>query len=277
VSAAAVNHGPSALGGSFRRFVDLTLTLAVVDFKLRFFGSVLGYLWTLLRPLMLFGVLYFIFTRVVDIGAGVKYYPVYLLTSMVLFNFFQETTSNGLTSLIARETMLRKMRFPRLVIPVSVALTSLFNLAASMLAVLVFAFGSGVTPRWSWLQLPVIVLLLAVLSVGLAMLLSALFVRYRDIGPIWDVVLQIMFYASPILYVVALLPDNIERKMLILNPIAALLTQMRHAVLDPSAPTVTQAVGNDAQLLVPFGIIFGLFAVGWLFFKREAPRIAENL
>ena len=276
MSAYAVNQGPSALGGSFRRFVDLTLTLAVVDFKLRFFGSVLGYVWTLLRPLLLFGILYFIFTRVVDIGADVKHYPVYLLTSLVLFNFFQETTSNGLTSLIARETMLRKMRFPRLVIPISVALTSLFNLATSMIAVLVFALASGVNPRWSWLQLPVIVLLLAVLSVGLAMLLSVLYVRFRDIGPIWDVLLQILFYASPILYVITLLPDNVERKLLA-NPLAALFTQMRHAVIDPSAPSLSETMGGNVRMLIPLAITLGVFLTGWLMFKREAPRIAENL
>jgi ABC-2 type transport system permease protein len=225
---------------------------------------------------MLFGVLYFIFTEVVDIGAGVDHYAVYLLTSIVLFNFFQETTSNGLLSLIARETMLRKMRFPRLVIPMSVALTSLFNLGASLLAVLVFALGSGVEPRWSWLQMPVIVLLLAVLAIGLAMLLSALYVRFRDIGPIWDVILQILFYASPILYVITLLPDSVERKMLA-NPIAALLTQMRHAVIDPDAPSLTELVGPNVRLLIPATITVGVFLAGWLFFKREAPRIAENL
>jgi ABC-2 type transport system permease protein len=276
VSGQVARHGPSALGGSLRRFVDLTITLAVVDFKLRFFGSVLGYLWTLLRPLMLFAVLYLVFTEVVHIGNGVKHYPVYLLTSIVLFNFFQETTANGLVSLITRETMLRKMRFPRLVIPISVALTSLFNLATGLLAVLVFAVASGVSPRLSWLELPVIVFLLGVLAVGLAMLLSALYVRYRDIAPIWDVILQILFYASPVLYVITLLPDNVERKLLA-NPIAALLTQMRHAVIDPTAPSLRELVGPDVRLLIPAAITVGLFVLGYLFFKREAPRIAENL
>jgi ABC-2 type transport system permease protein len=178
--------------------------------------------------------------------------------------------------LIARETMLRKMRFPRLVIPISVALTSLFNLATGLLAVLVFAVASGVTPRLSWLELPVIVFLLGVLAVGLAMLLSALYVRYRDIAPIWDVILQILFYASPVLYVITLLPDNVERKLLA-NPIAALLTQMRHAVIDPSAPSLRESVGADVRLLIPATITVGVFVVGYLFFKREAPRIAENL
>ena len=276
MSAQALRRGPSASGGDVRRFVDLTYTLALIDFKLRFFGSVLGYVWTPLRPLMLFGVLYFVFTQVIKFGADVKHYPVYLLTSIVLFTYFAETTSSGLQSLIQRETLLRKMRFPRLVIPLSVALTALFNLGMNLVAVLVFALASGVKPRWSWLQLPVLVLALTMLAVGLAMLLSALYVRYRDMRPIWEVVLQILFYASPVLYVLGALPDSIERALLA-NPIAVILTQMRHALLDPDAPTAAYAIGPDVRLLVPLGVVVGLFALGSWVFTREAPRIAENL
>ncbi len=271
-----MRRGPSALGGDLRRFVDLTYTLAVIDFKLRFFGSALGYLWSLMRPLMLFGVLYFVFTQVVKFGSDVKHYPVYLLTSIVLFTYFSETTSSGLGSLVQRETLLRKMRFPRLVIPLAVALTALFNLAMNLVAVLVFALGSGVRPRWSWLQLPLLIVALTVLAVGLAMLLSALYVRYRDIRPIWEVVLQILFYASPVLYVLGALPDSIERALLA-NPIAVILTQMRHAVLDPEAPSAAYAIGPDVRLLLPLGIVIGTFALGAWVFTREAPRIAENL
>ena len=236
IAAGGESHIPSAaFGDDFRRFWNLVWTLAVTDFKLRFFGSALGYLWTLVRPLMLFGVLYFVFTEVVDIGGGVKYYPIYLLTGIVLYGYFSETTSTGLESLVARENLLRKMRFPRLVIPLSAALTAFFNLGTSLLAVLVYMIGAGVEVRWSWLQLPFLVLILTVLGVGLAMLLSALYVRYRDISPIWDVALQLLFYASPILYVLSTVPDKYERAML-MNPIAAVLTQMRHAVLDPDGP-----------------------------------------
>lgn len=274
--AQTVRRAPSALGGDLRRFVELTYTLAVIDFKLRFFGSVLGYFWTLIRPLMLFGVLYFVFTQVVKFGNDVKHYPVYLLTSIVLFTYFQETTTAGLTSLIQRETLLRKMRFPRLVIPLSVALTALFNLGMNLLAVLVFALASGVRPRLSWLELPVLILALTVLAVGAAMLLSALYVRYRDIKPIWDVASQILFYASPVLYVIGALPDSIERAMLA-NPLAVILTQMRHVVIDPKAPSAAYAIGPDVRLLIPLGIVVGVFALGAWVFAREAPRIAENL
>jgi ABC-2 type transport system permease protein len=268
--------GPAAFGDDLRRFWNLTWTLAVTDFKLRFFGSALGYLWTLVRPLMLFGVLYFVFTEVVDIGGDVKYYPVYLLTGIVLYGYFSEMTATGLQSLVARENLLRKMRFPRLVIPLSVSLTAFFNLGTSLLAVLFYALGSGVPVRWSWLEMVPLILILTVLGVGLTMLLSALYVRYRDINPIWDVALQLLFYASPILYVLSVVPDKYERAMLI-NPIAVVLTQMRHAVLDPSAPSAAYAVGPNWRLLIPFGIVVGTFVLGLWFFLRETPRIAENL
>jgi ABC-2 type transport system permease protein len=269
-------RGPSALGDDLRRFVNLTVTLAVTDFKLRFFGSALGYVWTLMRPLLLFGVLYFVFTEVVRFGDEIKDYPVYLLTSIMLFTFFSETTSRGVNSLTERENLLRKVRFPRLVIPLSVALNALFNLGLNMIVVFVFVLASGVDPRWSWLEMIPLILLLIVLSVAVTMLLSALYVRYRDMQPIWEVALQMLFYATPVIYVTATLPDSIEQEAMA-NPLAAVLTQMRHALIDPDAPTAAQAIGGEVRLLIPLAVVAGVFALGVWFFTREAPRIAENL
>jgi ABC-2 type transport system permease protein len=272
----ARRHGPSAFGGDVRRFWALTTTLAATEFKLRFFGSALGYLWTLMRPLMLFGILYFVFTQVVHLGKAVPHYPVYLLGAIVLFTYFGEATGGSVGCLVARESLLRKIRFPRMVIPLSVSLTSLFNLAMNLIAVFVFAVLNGVRPHWGWLELPLLIALLVVLATGVGMLLSALFVRYRDIQPIWDVTLQLLWYGSPVLYVFSFWPDNIER-ILMCNPIAAILTEMRHALLDPSAPDAAAAIGGWLRLLIPLGIIAAVFALGLWVFNREAPRIAENL
>jgi len=200
-------RGPSALGDDLRRFWSLTLTLATTDFKLRFFGSALGYLWSLVRPLMLFGVLYVVFTEVVRFGDGVKDYPVYLLAAIVMFTFFSDTTTRAVTSLIKRENLLRKIRFPRMVIPLAEALHGLFNLGLNLIAVFVFVFAAGIEPRLDWLQVPLLVLMLVVLSTGVATLLSALYVRYRDLEPIWEVLVQILFYASPVIYVATAVPD----------------------------------------------------------------------
>jgi ABC-2 type transport system permease protein len=267
---------PSALGGDLRRFWSLTYTLAATDFKLRFFGSALGYLWTLIRPLLLFGVLYFVFTQVVRFGDDIKNYPVYLLSAIMLFTFFAESTSRGVTSLVERENLLRKVRFPRMVIPLSVTLNALFNLGLNLIVVFVFVLASGIEPRWSWLELIPLIGLLVALATGVTMLLSALYVRYRDMQPIWEVVLQVLFYASPVIYVTSALPDNIERESMI-SPISAVLTQMRHALIDPEAPTAAEAIGNEVRLLIPLGVVLVVFVLGLWVFTREAPRIAENL
>ena len=270
-------RGPSALGEGVRRFASLTFMLAATDFKLRWFGSALGYLWTLMKPLLLFGVLYVVFTEVVKFGEGVENYPVYLLCAIVLFTYFGETTSRGVTSLVDRDNLLRKIRFPRLVIPLAVALHSLFNLGLNMIAVFVFVAAAGIEPNVDWLQLPLLVGMIVVLATGVTMMLSALYVRFRDVEPIWEVALQLLFYASPVIYVVTTIPNHDLQRLAVMNPIGAILTQMRHALVDPSAPTAITVLGGWQWLAVPTGIVAAVFALGWWVFMREAPRIAENL
>ncbi|MEA2441814.1 MAG: type transport system permease protein [Thermoleophilaceae bacterium] len=275
-SATATRAAPTAFGDDVRHFFNLTFTLAVTEWKLRFFGSVLGYLWTLMRPLLLFGVLYVVFTHVVKVGTEVPHYPVYLLCSIVLFQFFADSTSQGLQSLLQRESLLRKMRFPRMVIPLSVVLTNLFNLGMNMIAVLVFLFANGIEPRWTWLLVPVLVLALIVLATGAAMLTSALYVRFRDLAPIWEIVLQIAFYASPVLYVISQVPSDFQHA-LAANPLGMVMTQTRKWVIDPDAPSAAEAIGGYVPLLIPIGVILAVFALGFWVFERETPHIAENL
>ena len=269
--------GPSALGGSPRRFLYLSATLAVTEFKLRFFGSVLGYLWQLVRPLMLFTVLYFVFTEFVKIGGAVPHYPVVLLANIVLYTFFAEGTG-AVSSMVEREGLVRKIQFPRMAVPVSVVLTASFNLVLNLLVVLGFALASGVDPRWSWLEAPVLIGLLALFVLGLAMLLSALFVRFRDVQPIWEVLLQLAFYATPIIYAIETIGVS-ERvqNLIMLNPLAAIIQQFRYAVIDPSAPSAAEAAGGVEMLLIPGALLFGLAALGYWYFDREAPRMAEDL
>jgi ABC-2 type transport system permease protein len=275
-AAAGRYRGPSAVGDDLRRFWSLTWMLAVTDFKLRFFGSALGYVWTLMRPLLLFGVLYVVFTEVVRLGGDIDHYPVYLLASIVMFTFFAETTTRGVTSLVERENLLRKVRFPRLVIPLSVALHALFNLGLNMLVVFIFALASGIEPRVSWLELIPLLAVLAVFATSVAMLLSALYVRYRDVQPIWEVISQILFYASPVIYVASFYPDSVEEAAMA-NPLAAIFTQVRHAVIDPSAPSAYDVAGGAAWLLVSLAVVAVSCALGSWVFAREAPRIAEDL
>jgi ABC-2 type transport system permease protein len=272
-------YGPSALGGGARRFVELTLTLARTEFKLRYFGSVLGYLWSLVRPLLFFGVIYVVFTQIFQVGKGVPHYGVYLLTGIVLWSYLGEATGNCVNCLVAREAMLRKIRFPRMVIPLSVSLTALFNLGANFVAVIVFALANGVTPTVLWLEMIPIVFAFMLLATGIGMGLSALYVRFRDVQPIWDVALQAWFYLSPIMYPAAeynRFGAGLVRYAMI-NPIATLMTQMGHAFIGPDALPSATTVAGYGPVVVALALIPSIFALGWWVFTREAPRVAENL
>jgi ABC-2 type transport system permease protein len=266
---------PSALGGDIRRMWRLTLTLATTEFRLRYLGSVLGYLWSLLRPLLFFGVVYVVFTQVFNVGSG-AHYGVYLLSNIILWSFFLEVTGASIGCLVAREGLLRKMRFPRLAIPLSVCLTSCFTLVMNLMVVLIFGLANGVEPRWTWFEVPVIVALWGVLALGVGMILSILFIRMRDVQPIWDVISQILFYGSPLVYTLHKYSPSAWKYVLI-NPIAALSTQMAHAFVDPSWVSVSRAMGGKVHVLEPIAVIVAVAGAGlWLFVKR-APLIAENL
>lgn len=271
----ARRHGPTAFGDDMRRFVNLTVTLAKTEFKLRYFGSVLGYVWSLMRPLLFFGVLFVVYTQIFKLGTEITPYAVYLLTGIILWTFFMEATSAAVPCLVAREGLLRKMRFPRLVIPLSVALTALFNLATNLVVVLIFALALGCYPRLSWLEMPVLILLMAMLAVGTGCLLSVLYVRFRDMQPIWEVLSQVLFYGSPVIYVAGKYEGFAHLAML--NPVAMIMAQMGRAFVDPSAPGAAFYIGGTVRLLIPLAIIAGVLGLGLWFFNREAPRIAENI
>ena len=257
----------------------LTRTLAVSDFKLRFFGSALGYLWQLVRPLLLFGVLYVVFTQVIRIGGDVELYPVALLLGVVWFTFFAEATGSAVGSLVDREALIRKVEFPRLAVPLSSVLTALLNFMLNLMAVVVFLLIAGGQVRLSWLEIPFLVLGLALFAAGLGMLLSALFVRYRDVKPIWEVGLQVLFYGSPIFYPIDAVIERSElaAKLMLLNPFAALLQQARHALIAPSHPSAAEVIGGTPYLLGPIAIGVTAIVLGYRVFSRRAPHIAEEL
>lgn len=270
-------RGPSALGGGLRRFFDLLWLMATTEFKRVYFGTVLGYLWSLMRPLMLFGVLLFVFTQVFKIGSNLPDYPVLLLLGIVLFTFFQEATQHAVTSVSEQEGVVRKTQFPRLVIPLAIVLTSAFNLALNLVVVFAFILAWGVDPTWTWMLFPFALLALCVLTCALSMLLSVLFVRFRDVAILWAVLAQVIFYGTPILYPIEKLENHTLERVLMLNPLAPIFQQVRHWVLEPEAPTAAAVAGGKAWL-IPAAILYvAICAIGVWAFNREAPSIAEDL
>jgi len=277
-------HGPGALTGDWRRFWHLTLNIAVMQWKVRFYGSALGYLWQLVRPLLLFLVLYVFFTKIAHIGTGegpsYDYYGAQLLSSIVLFTFFTEATMGAVRSVVANETLVRKIQFPRMAIPLSVVLLSFFNLCLNMIVVTIFALSAGVRPMLTWFEVPLIVALLVVLTAGFAMLLSSLFVYFRDIEPIWEVLTQVVFYASPVIIPVMKVQQELSPTLLhiyMLNPLAVVFQQFRHAFITHATPSVGALLGSMAAIAAPVAIVLAVFVLGFWAFNRIAPRVAEDL
>jgi ABC-2 type transport system permease protein len=273
--------GPSALGSDPRRLWHLTWTLARTEFKLAFFDSVLGYLWQLVRPLLLFGVIYALFVVVLNVSSG-PFFGAYLLLGVVLFTFVSESTGGGVTSLLDRENLVRKIEFPRLAVPSSVVLRALFTLGLNLIVAIVFLFASGGHARWSWLELPLLVLLLAGFAAGLAMILSVAYVRYRDVKPIWEVVLQVLFYGSPIFYRIDKVAHHsilgIKASYLLMaNPFVAILQQAQHATTSAQYMSARSALGGGALVLIPIGIWIAVVVGGYVLFDRQAPYVAEQL
>jgi ABC-2 type transport system permease protein len=269
-------RGPSALGGGWRRAADLLYLIAVTEFRRSYLGTALGYVWSLARPLLLFGVLLLVFTKAFDLGERVNEYPVLLLFNIVLFGFFQEATVMAVGSIVAQEPVVRKTQFPRVVIPLAVVLTALFNLGMNLVVVFVFILAAGVDPTWTWLLFPVVAALLAVFTTAVSMAVSALNPRFRDTGIIWSVAVTALFYATPVLYPIELIGGTLGR-LLALNPLAPLFELARKWVIDPEAPGPAAAAGGAVWLLIPAALFVAVCAFGIWIFNREAPRIAEEL
>lgn len=266
-------RGPSALGGGWRRSLELLYLIASTEFKRSYFGTVLGYVWSVCRPLLLFAVLLEVFTHLIRFK-GVAHYPVLLLMNIVLFGFFSEATSTAVGSVVNQEAIVRKTQFPRLVIPLAVVLTSCFNLGLNLIVTIVFLLAFGVVPMLSWLLLPVLLAVLFVFTTAVSMILSSLYPRFRDVGIIWTVVVTALFYASPVIFPLQRLAGHHTLFTVVsINPIAPILELARRWMVDPTAPVA----GGAVQIVVPIAIylIVCVFAV-WIF-NRQAPRIAEEL
>jgi ABC-2 type transport system permease protein len=268
--------GPSALGGGRHRFFELLWLMSVTEFKRTFFGTFLGYVWSLVRPLMLFAVLLLVFTQVFKLGSQVPHYPVLLLFNIVLFGLFLEGTGGAVGSVIGQEGIVRKTQFPRLVIPLAVVLTAFFTFSLNMIVVLVFLLGFGVAPMWTWLLFPLILLPLLVFICALAMLLSALNVRFRDVAIIWTVLATALNYGTPVIYPLNVVPETL-RHILMANPLTPLFQQAHIWIIDQNTEGVWTAAGGPIPLVIAAAIYVGVCVAGVWVFNREAPRIAEQL
>lgn len=255
----------------------LVAELVRTDFKLRYQGSVLGYAWSLLRPLLLFIILYVVFVKFLRVGNDIPHFPVYLLLGIVMWNFFNEITVQGLGSVVGRGDLIRKIRIPRWIIVLSTSISALINLGLNLIVIAVFMVISQVQFSWSLLWLPLIFLEVYVFAVGISFFLSAAFVKYRDVGYIWEVALQAGFYLTPILYPLSRIPNSTLQKLILLNPMAQTIQAARYSAISHDTLTAAKVFNGGWHQLIPYLIVMVVLVFGLWYFRRESKYFAENI
>ncbi len=256
--------------------------LVKTDFKLRYQGSALGYLWAVLRPLLMFAILYIVFAKLLRLGSDIPHYPVYLLTGTVLWNFFTECTGLGINAIVMRGDLLRKINFPKYIVVLSATSTAVINLLINICVVIVFAFINGVTPSLSWLIVPFLLVELYIFSLGISFLLGAINVKYRDVTSIWDVIIQALFYAVPIIYPLSMIVNAasygpLAAKVIMLNPIAQVIQDVRYNLITTETITTWNLTGEWYFCLIPILIVILSVILGDLFFRKRSKRFAEEV
>ena len=269
-----------------RRNRILLKELTKTDFKLRYQNSILGYLWALLRPLMMFAILYFVFSVLLPIGKDDPHYPVYLLIGTTMWSFFTECTSQGMQAVVARGDLLRKISFPKYIVVVSSTLTAVINMLINLVVIVIFALINGIMPSFNWLLIIPAILELYCLSLGIAFLLGSINVKYRDITSIWDVFAQAMFYAIPIIYKISMVAGTIQdpshptiAKILLLNPIAQCIQDIRYAFISAVGPVETtwNYIDNPLIKFIPLIITLAILIIGALVFRKKSKFFAEEV
>lgn len=253
--------------------------LTKTDFKLRYQGSVLGYLWALLRPLLMFAILYVVFAKLLKIGGDIPHYPVYLLCGTTMWSFFTECTSQGIQAIVNRGDLLRKISFPKYIVVVSATWTAVINMLINLVVIIIFALINGVTPTWSWFLVIPAILELYLLSLGIAFLLGSINVKYRDITSIWDVLVQALFYAVPIIYPVSMVASTSVKaaKIIILNPISQAIQDIRFGLITHEAITTWNYLDNILLAFIPIIITFAALIIGSLVFRHKSKFFAEEV
>jgi ABC-2 type transport system permease protein len=257
----------------------LLAELVRTDFKLRYQGSLLGYAWSLLRPLLLFLILYIVFTKFFNFGKGIPHYPVYLLLGIVIWSFFTEMTTRSTTAIVERGDLIRKVKIPRWIIILSSSIAALINLLLNLVIVVIFLFINHVDLLRTTLWLPLILFEVYILATGISLILSSWYVKYRDVSYIWEVILQAGFYLTPIIYPISRITNLTFQKIIMLNPMAQAIQDARYAVVshDPSIFTTYKIFQGGWHFLIPYLIAPISIIVGVWYFRKESKYFAENV
>lgn len=258
----------------------LLYELVKTDFKLRYQGSAIGYAWSLLKPIMLFAIMYVVFIHFLKFGQGIPHFTVILLLGIVMWTFFTEATGQGMQAIVSRGDLLRKIKFPKYILVISSTISALINLVLNLLVVFVFMLLDGVDFGWSALLFPLSILLLYIFALALAFLLAAVYVKYRDIAPVWEIITQALFYGTPIIYPLQMVMAGsvFAAKLLMLSPIAVIFQEARVQLFGHEGTiTSSELSSNPLYLAVPYVIILITVVIAALYFKKSQRTFAENL
>ena len=253
--------------------------LIKTDFKLRYQGSVIGYLWSILKPLMLFAIMYVVFIHFLRLGGDVPHFPVALLLGNVIWSFFSEATNMGMVSIVNRGDLLRKLNFPKEIIVLSSIFGAAINFSINLVVVLIFSILNGVQFSWTVIVALPLFIELFLLATGIAFLLSTLFVKFRDLSQIWEVIMQAGMYATPIIYSLSFVMNQsvLAAKIIMLNPMAQIIQDMRYFIIDKANLPVWQVINNKAIVLIPYLIPIIVFVIGINVFNKHSKKFAEIL
>lgn len=263
----------------YRYSFILLRELVIADFKLRYQGSALGYLWALLRPLFLFAIMYIFFVEVLHIGKEIPHWGVALLLGIVMWSFFSEVVNQGLKSIVNSGGIIRKVNFPKYIIVVATSISAFINLGINLVVVVIFGMIDGVAPSWGLLLIPLFILEIYIFSLGLAFLLATVNVRFRDVGYIWEILSQALFYGSAIMFPVNRVVSASQEvaTVLLMNPLAQAIQDSRHYGVTSSVDSAHSVISNPILLAVPYLIAITMFVIGAAYFRRRAPYFAEEV
>jgi ABC-2 type transport system permease protein len=266
-------------GRSFiRHELRILRVIAAVEFKTRYADSAMGYLWSFAKPLAYFGVLWLIFDRFLKITGDIPHFEIYLIVGIVLLMFFIDSVGSALSSIVTRGSILRRIRFSPIVLPLSVTTTALITFAVNVVAVAVFVAVSGLEPHLDWLLIVPLVFELYIFTLGVGLIFATLFVRFRDVAQIWELIAQLFIFATPLMFPASLLPLWAARVMF-LNPFVQVMQDIRVLLVGAGTQeraTAAAVYGTGGRLL-PIAIAFATFFLGLFMFMRDAPHFAEKV
>ena len=252
-------------------YKELIWMLAKTDFKLRYQGSALGYLWALLKPLLMFTILNFVFSSIFNPrNTGTEYYSLQLLIGIILFNFFSEGTSAGMSSLLNKSQLVTKIYVPRWTIILASTVNAGMIFLMNLFIIILFFALYGFLPSFSAIAMFLLFSVLTyVLIVSFSLFTAPLFVKFRDLSLIWEVLISMLFYATPIIYSLQLMPIYIQR-ILLLNPMAFIIHFTKESLVNNHFADLWQNL--TFILLVVLALILSM-----LTYRKMEPRIAENI